>query len=160
MYKPPGLHPGDVHVFEATWYKEIEAVVGTGTYGIIFSTKGARSITDEMAGSDLDGDQYWVSWNPEVFLKNHKSSISVEFSGSLGQILICTLLVECSWWIVSILVHLGRLQTSLKKRNRYPDPLSKMSLKGCTLRSSSKLDLIPGTIVSVTLICHAQVLNL
>jgi len=41
-------------------------VVGVGTYGIMFSTKGARSITDEMAGSDLDGDQYWVSWNDEV----------------------------------------------------------------------------------------------
>ncbi|KAG0562111.1 hypothetical protein KC19_9G119100 [Ceratodon purpureus] len=66
VYKPPGLHPGDVHVFEATWIKEIEAHIGTGTYGIIFSTKGARSVTDEMAGSDLDGDQYWVSWNPEL----------------------------------------------------------------------------------------------
>lgn len=66
VYKPPGLHQGDVHVFEATWNKEIEAVVGSATYGIMFSTKGARSITDEMAGSDLDGDQYWVSWNPEV----------------------------------------------------------------------------------------------
>ena len=71
MYKPPGLHPGDVHALEATWIKELDAYVGTGTYGIIFSTKGARSITDEMAGSDLDGDQYWISWNPEVFLKNH-----------------------------------------------------------------------------------------
>jgi len=67
VYKPPGLHQGDVHVFEATWNKEINAVVGGATYGIMFSTKGGRSITDEMAGSDLDGDQYWVSWNPEVF---------------------------------------------------------------------------------------------
>ena len=70
VYKPPGLHPGDIHIFEAVWNRAIEAVVGKGTHGIVFSTQGPRSVTDEMAGSDLDGDQYWVCWHPEVYIKN------------------------------------------------------------------------------------------
>lgn len=112
MYKPPGLHPGDVHVFEATWIKEIEAHIGTGTYGIIFSTKGARSVTDEMAGSDLDGDQYWVSWNPEVHFKNHNFFIiSSAFNIFLQNSDLYPCIELCSWWIVSSLVHLGRLRT-------------------------------------------------
>lgn len=56
-----------------------------------------------------------------------------------------------------MLVHLGRLLMSVKTRIRYSDQLSKMSSRSCILRSLFKLDLIPGTIISFTLICHAQV---
>ncbi|KAJ7549834.1 hypothetical protein O6H91_07G071300 [Diphasiastrum complanatum] len=65
VYKPPGLHPGDIHVFEATWCQELEEIVGSGKYGIFFSVKGSRAVVDEMANSDLDGDLYWVCRNPE-----------------------------------------------------------------------------------------------
>ncbi|CAM6046002.1 unnamed protein product [Sphagnum compactum] len=52
-------HLGFIQVFEATWDENIRDAFGEGVYGIVFTTKGAHSITDEMANSDLDGDAYW-----------------------------------------------------------------------------------------------------
>lgn len=66
VYRHPGLHLGDIHVLTATYVKEMENVVGNSKYGIFFPTKGSRSLADEMAGGDFDGDMYWVSRNPEV----------------------------------------------------------------------------------------------
>lgn len=66
MFKSPGKHPGDFHNFEAIANKEIQDVIGSGKYVIFFSTKGSRSIPDEIASSDLDGDKYFITWNAEV----------------------------------------------------------------------------------------------
>ncbi|CAM6081635.1 unnamed protein product [Calypogeia fissa] len=66
VYKCPGKHPGDIHIFEAVANKEIQDIVGNGKYVIFFSTKGPRSIPDEIANSDLDGDKYFVTWNTEL----------------------------------------------------------------------------------------------
>lgn len=60
VYKPPAVHPGDVRVFEATWIQGIADAVGSAVYGLVFPAKGARSVPDEIANSDLDGDGYWV----------------------------------------------------------------------------------------------------
>ncbi|KAF3319962.1 putative RNA-dependent RNA polymerase 5 isoform X1 [Carex littledalei] len=71
VYKHPGLHPGDIHLLQATFVKGLERVVGDSKYAIFFPVVGPRSLADEMANSDFDGDIYWVSRHPEL-LKNFK----------------------------------------------------------------------------------------
>lgn len=66
VFRNPGIHFGDIHVLNATYVKAIEDIVGNAKYGIFFPTKGPRSVADEMAGGDFDGDLYWVSRNPEL----------------------------------------------------------------------------------------------
>ncbi|KAJ3693856.1 hypothetical protein LUZ60_009336 [Juncus effusus] len=66
VYKHPGLHTGDIHVLRATYIKDLEKIIGNSKYAIFFPVVGPRSLTDEMANSDLDGDMYWVSRNPQL----------------------------------------------------------------------------------------------
>ncbi|KAK0572519.1 hypothetical protein LWI29_032755 [Acer saccharum] len=73
VYRNPGLHFGDVHVLKATHVKELEDFIGNSKYAIFFPTKGPRSLADEIAGGDFDGDMYFVSRNPEL-LKHFKES--------------------------------------------------------------------------------------
>jgi RNA-dependent RNA polymerase len=73
VYKYPGLHPGDIHVLKATYSSDIEKVVGNSKHAILFPTTGQRSLADEMANSDFDGDIYWVSLNPKL-LEHFKPS--------------------------------------------------------------------------------------
>nr|CAB3471853.1 unnamed protein product [Digitaria exilis] len=68
VYKPPGMHFGDIHMLNATHIDGLEEIVGNSKYAIIFPTSGSRSLADEMANSDFDGNMYWVSWNPQVAL--------------------------------------------------------------------------------------------
>lgn len=44
----------------------MEDFIGTSKYAIFFPIKGPRSIADEMANGDFDGDMYWVSRSPEL----------------------------------------------------------------------------------------------
>lgn len=67
VYRNPGLHFGDIHVLKATYIEELESFIGNAKYAIFFSRKGPRSIADEIATGDFDGDMYWVSRNPEVW---------------------------------------------------------------------------------------------
>ncbi|KAK0572333.1 hypothetical protein LWI29_030053 [Acer saccharum] len=73
VYRNPGLHFGDIHVLKATYVKELEDIIGNSKYAIFFPTKGPRSLADEIAGGDFDGDTYFVSRNPEL-LKHFKES--------------------------------------------------------------------------------------
>lgn len=66
VYRNPGLHFGDVHVLKATYVEALKVVVGNAKYAIFFSTKGERSMASEIGDGDLDGDMYWVSYNPQV----------------------------------------------------------------------------------------------
>ncbi|KAB2618468.1 RNA-dependent RNA polymerase 5 [Pyrus ussuriensis x Pyrus communis] len=66
VYRHPGLHFGDVHVLKATYVAELKEFVGNSGFAIFFSRKGSRSIADEIAGGDFDGDLYWVSRNPRL----------------------------------------------------------------------------------------------
>ncbi|URE46868.1 RNA-dependent RNA polymerase [Musa troglodytarum] len=74
VYKHPGLHFGDIHVLTATYNKDLEKFVGYSKYAIFFPTKGPRSLADEMANSDFDGDMYWVSRNSQL-LQYFRSSL-------------------------------------------------------------------------------------
>ncbi|KAG5559291.1 hypothetical protein RHGRI_008991 [Rhododendron griersonianum] len=66
VYRNPGLHFGDIHRLEAVYVKELAEIVGNAKYAIFFSTKGERSIANEIANGDFDGDTYWISRNPEL----------------------------------------------------------------------------------------------
>ncbi|XP_071723572.1 probable RNA-dependent RNA polymerase 5 [Rutidosis leptorrhynchoides] len=73
VYRNPGLHFGDIHVLNACYVKELEDYIGNSRYGIFFSTKGKRSVANEIATGDFDGDLYWVSKNHQL-LQHFKPS--------------------------------------------------------------------------------------
>jgi RNA-dependent RNA polymerase len=60
--KNPCLHPGDIRKLKAVSVPELESCMRDC---IVFSVDGSRPNCNEMAGSDLDGDQYWVYWGDE-----------------------------------------------------------------------------------------------
>ncbi|BBN11259.1 hypothetical protein Mp_5g10380 [Marchantia polymorpha subsp. ruderalis] len=66
VYRAPGKHPGDIHVFEATCNSVLQKVIGSGKYVIYFSTQGPRPIAEEIGKGDLDGDRYWVCKNTQL----------------------------------------------------------------------------------------------
>lgn len=68
VYRNPGLHFGDIHVLTAKYVEDLVPVVGNAKYAIFFSCKGPRSVADEIAGGDFDGDMYWVSRNSQLLM--------------------------------------------------------------------------------------------
>ena len=67
MTKHPCLHPGDIRRLRAVRVDKLESCARDC---IIFSVQGHRPNFHEMAGSDLDGDQYWVYWGDELQFEN------------------------------------------------------------------------------------------
>ena len=60
--KNPCYHPGDIRVLRCTDVLECRHLVDC----IVFPTEGRRPHSDEIAGSDLDGDKYFVCWDEEL----------------------------------------------------------------------------------------------
>ena len=60
--KNPCYHPGDIRVLRCTDVLECRHLVDC----IVFPTEGKRPHSDEIAGSDLDGDKYFVCWDEEL----------------------------------------------------------------------------------------------
>ncbi|CAF3987268.1 unnamed protein product [Rotaria sordida] len=64
--KNPCLHPGDIRKLKAVYVPKLQSCIRDC---IVFSTNGYRPSFNEMAGADLDGDQYWVYWGDEFYIE-------------------------------------------------------------------------------------------
>lgn len=58
----PCLHPGDLQKFRAVQCDELAHLSDC----IIFPTQGHRPSADLMSGGDLDGDKFFVCWDPDL----------------------------------------------------------------------------------------------
>jgi RNA-dependent RNA polymerase len=63
--KHPVMHPGDVRMLLAVDVPELRRHNNV----ILFSRIGSRPEADKMAGSDLDGDEFAVTWDPRLFIE-------------------------------------------------------------------------------------------
>jgi len=64
--KNPCLYPGDIRRLEAVDIPELRPFIRDC---IVFPVLGSRPHSNEISGSDLDGDQYWVYWGKELTVK-------------------------------------------------------------------------------------------
>ena len=86
--KHPVMHPGDIRMLLAVDVPNLRHCRNV----LLFSRKGSRSEADKMAvGSDLDGDEYAVSWDERLFLGEWNSATRLDqnhFSFAEGNIVL------------------------------------------------------------------------
>jgi hypothetical protein len=56
----PSLHPGDLRLLTNIYRPELSYLFDV----VVFPSKGSRPHCNEMSGGDLDGDLYFITWDP------------------------------------------------------------------------------------------------
>ncbi|KAK1656065.1 RNA-dependent RNA polymerase [Colletotrichum phormii] len=62
----PSLHPGDIRVVEAVDVPDLHHLQNV----VVFPSTGDRDVPSMCSGGDLDGDDFFVIWNPDLIPKN------------------------------------------------------------------------------------------
>lgn len=79
--KNPCMHPGDILVLDAIDVPELRHLVNV----VVFPMKGSRPHPNEISGSDLDGDLYFVSYDPRIIPGGRTSPMEYETTGAVSQ---------------------------------------------------------------------------
>ncbi|CAF1186741.1 unnamed protein product [Rotaria sordida] len=83
--KNPCLWPGDFRRLTAVRNSKLEQYMRDV---IVFPIDGKRPHSNEISGSDLDGDQYWVYWGNRLKIKENVEPLSYEGATKLEMPLI------------------------------------------------------------------------
>lgn len=79
IVKNPCMHPGDIRVVRCVDRMDLHYL----TEVVVFSQRGDRPLFNQCSGSDLDGDIFFVSWNPLLIPKvlfkpyNYRTSVAL-----------------------------------------------------------------------------------
>ena len=80
--KNPCFHPGDMRKFKAVDRVDLRHMVDC----IVFPAKGLRPHPNEISGSDLDGDMYFVCWE-ESLIPPEENKQAMDFTPQEKQVL-------------------------------------------------------------------------
>ena len=78
--KNPSLYPSDIRVVRAVDREELRYLFNV----IVFPQKGKRPHPNEISGSDLDGDRYFITWDERIVPQ--EDCIPPEFKTVKGEI--------------------------------------------------------------------------
>jgi RNA-dependent RNA polymerase len=79
--KNPCMHPGDILVLDAVDIPALRHIVNV----VVFPSKGPRPHPNEVSGSDLDGDLYFVSYDQRTLPGGRVKPMEYETTSSVEQ---------------------------------------------------------------------------